>query len=607
MYILNVIFRAYQILNARGRKYFIPLQAFFLFSAFIQVVGVASIAPFIGILSNPDTIHANDILSTFYSKFNFSSDNEFIITFAFLSLFLIFLSNLVTGLTLWLSFKFSIFIGNILQTELFSNLLRRPYIFHKITDHTQVIALVNQETPRFVYMVIQPLLILFSQTLVALVILIGLFILNPVIAISAGMVIGGSYFLTYVYLRKGLKHHGRIISQRNEGVQSTLSEAFLGVKEIKLGGNEKTYLDRFSNINRKGLVSSSFLILAGDVPKLVIETISFSAILMLSVVLLLSDTSSGEVIALLSLYSLAGYKLLPTMQQIYRSISNISANGQVVEKLYYELSQATDNDRANESKIEPAIDKIGLKNVSFSYPKATKSALNNITIEFTKGTINTIAGPSGSGKSTLADIVLGLLAPSSGFLTLNSKKLSDNKLKAYKSLIGYVPQHIFLTNDTIVANIAFGVSPDKVDISRVKHALKLANADTFTNALPDGIYSNLGQDGKLLSGGQRQRIGIARALYQDARILLLDEPTSALDIESEHDLMKTLQSLKIDVLIIIISHRPAAIKMSDNITIIKKGCIVANGPYNELKKDNAMFKKLMKINRVKELDIKPAT
>lgn len=600
MYILQVIQSAYKILNTLGQSYFIPLQIFFLFSAFIQVVGVVSIAPFIGILSNPDTIHTNSILSSLYTTLNFSSDRDFIISFSFLSLFLIFFSNLITGVTLWLSFQFSILIGNSLQSRLFSNLLKRPYLFHKTTDHTKIIALVNQETPRFVYMVVQPLLILFSQTLVALVILIGLFILDPVIAFSAGLVVGGSYLLTYVFLRRNLKRHGKIVSERNEGVQAILSEAFLGVKEIKLGGIENNYTEKFSHINRRGLASTSFLVLAGDIPKLVIETISFGAILILAVVLLLSETDSGEAIALLSLYSLAGYKLLPTMQQMYRSVSNISANGQVVSKINYELSQPIDDTGAPATSGHSAlsIDTISLTNITFTYPNSLKPAINNISLNFKKGTLNTIAGPSGSGKSTLADITLGLLIPDSGFLAINDEMITNDTLPIYKNQIGYVPQHIFLTNDSLLANVAFGEA--HADIERVQRALQLANADTFASNLPDGIYTNLGQDGKLLSGGQRQRVGIARALYRNSSILVLDEPTSALDIESEHDLMTTLKSLKNDVLIIIISHRPTAIKMSDNITIIDDGTVVANGAYDELIKSDQIFRKLMKITTHKK-------
>jgi ABC-type multidrug transport system fused ATPase/permease subunit len=298
---------------------------------------------------------------------------------------------------------------------------------------------------------------------------------------------------------------------------------------------------------------------------------------------------------MLSLYALAGYKLLPTMQQIYGSISNISAHGEVAKIIGDELAQAVDPSPSDIQPLVADISAIGLQDVRFAYPNSDDHALNGITVNFSRGTLNTIAGPSGSGKSTLADVVLGLLQPDSGALMVDGKALEASELHAYRASIGYVPQHIFLTNDTVMANVAFGVPPEQIDRARVEEALKMANASAFVERLPMGIDSVLGQDGKLLSGGQRQRIGIARALYHNAKVLVLDEPTSALDIESEHDLMLLLKSLKAEVLIIIISHRPAAIKMSDNISLVDHGKLIANGTYTELQHGDPVFAKLMKL------------
>src|SRR5690606_11970080 len=210
-----------------------------------------------------------------------------------------------------------------------------------------------------------------------------------------------------------------------------------------------------------------------------------------------------------------------------------------------------------------------------------------------KGQLNTIAGPSGSGKSTLADIILGLLPPASGQLITNNKPTMGHDLITYQRTIGYVPQHIFILDGDVISNVAFGVTRENVDIERVKTALQQANAWEFVAKLPKGLENDLGQDGKLLSGGQRQRIGIARALYRDNKILVLDEPTSALDIESEHDLMQLLNQLKHERLIIVISHRPAAIKLSDKILVIAEGKLIANGSYDELYENNLYFRSMI--------------
>ncbi len=595
MHILSVIRSAFGILGKIDLKRFAWLQLFYLVSAMIQVFGVASIGPFISILSNPDVIHSNAVLSWLYTNSGLDSERQFMIASACLSMVLIAVSNLFAGLTYWLTYRFSVHIGSKLQNDLFYNLLQRPYIFHKMTDHTAAIAIVNQELPRFVFHVLAPMLNMFSQMFVALVILVGLLVLNPVIAISAGLLVAGSYLLTYIMLRKALEKRGQITSERNRGTQATLSEAFIGVKEIKLKGIEQSYVDRFEGYNRAGLDAQAFIALAADIPKLVIESISFGAILLLAVFFLTSGKEPAAIVGMLSLYALAGYKLLPTMQQIYGSISNISAHGEVAKIIAAELAQTVDPSPPDIQPLAANISSIGLQDVRFAYPNSDDHALNGITVNFSRGTLNTIAGPSGSGKSTLADVVLGLLQPDSGVLLVDGKTLEAENLYAYRAAIGYVPQHIFLTNDTVMANVAFGVSPEQIDRSRVEQALKMANARAFVQRLPDGVDSVLGQDGKLLSGGQRQRIGIARALYHQAKVLVLDEPTSALDIESEHDLMLLLKSLKRDVLIIIISHRPAAIKMSDNISLVDHGKLIANGTYAHLQHGDPVFAKLMKL------------
>ncbi len=594
MYILKIIKALFHLLDKASKRKYLLLQLFFLLSAIIQVAGVASIAPFIGILSNPSVIQTNGILSTIYEYYSFTSNTDFIIAFAAVSLMLIVLSNLFSGITLWLLVKFSIHFGNKLQNSLFHNLLNREYIYHKCSNYTGDIALINQEAPRFVYMVLQPFLILTSQSFIVVIILMGLIAMNPFIAAITGAIIGGAYLLTYILLKRSLMRHGEIVSERNSGVQAVLSEAFIGIKEVLIGSKEEIYERKFEHYNRRGLVSISLIGLAGDLPKLVIETIAFGAILLLAISLLLSEADTSQIITVLSLYGLAGYKLLPAMHQIYKSLTSISANGEVVLRLSNELKHRIKVKHPKAEKLNEHLSTIELRNTSFTYPSSNEKALNSINVEFNKGSINVIAGASGSGKSTLADILLGLLKPSNGELIINGATVNQSELSHYQHTIGYVPQNIFLTNESVLANVAFGIEPSEIRKDKVMLALKLANADEFTLNLPQGVNTILGQDGKLLSGGQRQRIGIARALYRDeTQMLVLDEPTSALDIHSEHDFMQSLHHLKDKVLIILISHSPSAIKMSDNIFLIDKGELKSSGNYNDLMANSPAFYNMM--------------
>lgn len=590
MYILNIIRSIYSVLNPEQKTRMLLMQLFFIFSAFVQVVGIASIAPFIGIISNPESIQSSKALSFIYTAGNFQSNQSFIVAFAFLSIGMIFISNIVSALTLWLQIKFSIYIGSTLQYQLFEKYLNRDYLFHKSNNYTQLIATISADAPRFIYMVLQPYLLMCSQLFVAAIILIGLLFLDPVVAIGSALIVGGAYLLTYWLIKKSLNRHGEIVTQRNRTIQAIMSEAFIGVKDIKLNALEPKYSDNYKAANKRGLESTAYITLSGDLPRYAIETVSFSAILLFAILLLQKSDETANVVAMLSIYALAGYKLLPTMQQIYKSISSISANGAVSIFLKEQLEVETSNNaRVN---VDPIADvqTITLEGMSYQYPNTNKPALDNISVTFTKGQLNTIAGPSGSGKSTLADIILGLLPPASGKLFIDGKEAAGTDLVAYQRSIGYVPQHIFILDDNVIANVAFGVHKNDVDMAKVSQALQQANAMEFVEKLPQGLETRLGQDGKLLSGGQRQRIGIARALYRNNKILVLDEPTSALDIESEHDLMQLLNQLKYERLTIVISHRPAAIKLSDRIIVIADGGLIANGSYEELYADNQYFK-----------------
>ncbi|WP_198300738.1 ABC transporter ATP-binding protein [Cellvibrio sp. PSBB006] len=569
------------------------LLLFFLASAVVQIVGVASIAPFIAIVSNPEIIQNNPFLSFLYGFLGSDSNHDFIIAFALLSVVMILISNGISGLTLWMLTTYSMKVGGQLQSKLYENFLRREYIYHKVTNYTKIISSISQEVPRFIYMVMQPFLLLMSNLFVATLILLGLIFLNPVIAFFSGLIIGGSYFVTYVIIKKSLVKHGKLVTDRNSGVQSILSESFIGIKDIKLNSLEDNYSREFNKINFKGLNSSAYITLSGDLPRFVIESISFAAILLLAVFLLTSAESKDNVISLLSIYALAGYKLLPTMQQLYRSMSNMSANGSVVGELKEEISQLVQLPRTSKSEPLKSIHSLKIENITYQYPNSSKAVINEVSLFFRLGSLNTIAGASGSGKSTLADIMLGLLPACSGSIAIDNQSLSDDLIDSYQRSIGYVPQSIFILDDTVVANVAFGVPKAEIDYEKVSRALHQASAMSFVEKLPEGVETRLGQDGKRLSGGQRQRIGIARSLYRESKILILDEPTSALDIDSEFEFMSLLQVLKTEVLIIVISHRPAAIKLSDYIVMLEDGRVVADGSYELLRKDNIYFKNMM--------------
>jgi ABC-type multidrug transport system fused ATPase/permease subunit len=594
MYIFSVIKNILAVLDSQTKRKYIGLQFVFFIAAFFQVIGIASIGPFISILSNPSIIHTNGVLSYIYETMGFTTDLKFIMAAAAGSLILILLSNGVAGATMWLSFKFSIYLGSRLQQAVYQKYLFEDYLCHKTENYNKKIAVVAHQIPRFVYMLFQPFLLLTSQLFIAILIMIGLIILDPLLAVVAGGLIGGSYLMTYVVLRKKLANHGAVVSEKNDRVQSILSESFIGIKDVKLDSMETKYIDQFNTINVKGLKSQAFIALSGDLPKFIIESISFAAILILALVLLTTQDDARSVVPILSIYALAGYKLLPTMQQAYRSLSSLSGHGSVAEIIRKHVDSIDETSGDSSTPLQPMdIQSVELSSANFSYDARSAPAINDVSLRLVRGEIYSLVGHSGSGKSTLADVVLGLLNLSSGSLVVNGEVLTKEKLPSFRRKLGYVAQSIFILDDNVINNVAFGLPESEIDVNRVKNALRLSNAEEFVEKLPKGIYSNLGQDGKLLSGGQRQRIGIARALYKKTDLLVLDEPTSALDMESEYKLMKTLNYLKNDLIILVISHRPASIKMSDKIILMAEGRLEGTGTYEELTSENEDFKEMM--------------
>src|SRR6187431_175907 len=283
MYILSVIRSIYAVLSKEQKSKMLFLQLFFAFSAIVQVVGVASIAPFIGIISNPETIHSNKILVTIYRLGNFESNNEFILGFALLSIAMIVISNGISAITLWLQLRFSIYLGSSFQFQLFEKFITRDYLFHKSTNYNQLISIISADAPRFIYMVLQPYLMMCSQAFIATIILVGLLFLDPIIAIGSALLIGGAYLGTYWIIKRSLKRHGEIITERNRATQALLSESFIGIKDIKLNALEAKYTSNYRTINQRGLDSSAYIALSSDLPRYAIETISFSAILLFAI------------------------------------------------------------------------------------------------------------------------------------------------------------------------------------------------------------------------------------------------------------------------------------------------------------------------------------
>ncbi len=592
---LALVKKIHSLLTREQWRHYLLLQTLFAITAFIQVAGIASLAPFIALIANPGMIHTNRFTQLFYERMQFENDVAFLMFFAGVVMAFIVASNLIAAVTTWFTVKFSQNLGLELQSSLYRNYMHKEYVYFSKNNSSKMIAMITQEAPRFTYMVIQPLLNLIGQLFIVVIIACGLIYIDPALALVAIVIIGGGYVSVFWIVKQRLLFHGAKLLETNERKYKLLAESLGGIKEIKLLATESVYEKIVTEVNTANTRSNAIIGLLGDVPKFVIETLAFCALLSLALYLLATRGDSAQIISILSLYAMAGYKLLPAAQTIFKSASQIKANASVLDVLYPAVMEGRwvrGFDR-NDDSAPVAIGDIRLDNVSYTYPGAAFAALSNIDLTIRRNSLVAFVGTSGAGKSTLADLLLGFLPPTSGTMYVGDSPITPANTRAWQKHLGYVPQNIFLLDDTVIANIMFGASEQVVDMDKIKKAARMANIDQFVEKL-EGQYSFVvGERGALLSGGQKQRVGIARALYHDADVLVLDEATSALDNLTEQEIIATITKLKACKTIVMIAHRLSTIKSADQIVFMMNGAIQDSGTFDQLFDRNPRFRAMV--------------
>jgi ABC-type multidrug transport system fused ATPase/permease subunit len=601
----------FNMLTSKQKTKMVILQVFFFLSAVMQVAGVASLAPFIAVISNSSVIETNLVLNYLYEFLNADSLKMFLLQYAVLVAGFIFIGNIIAAFVLWLLFHFSINTGAALQNQLYTNYMANEYIFFANKNSATLIANITSQIPRLVYMVLQPILSLISQFFIVVIIIGGLIYLDPMLAFSSALIIFGIYSLIYIFLRKEMVVSGATITEVMERKLVLLNESIQGIKEVKLLNVEKWYQQELNATTMKGLNAQAFVGLSGDLPKFIVETIVFTAILGLAIYLIFTQGVEGSAMSTLSFYAMAGYKLLPAAQTIYKAISSIKANAGVISDIHKELENSKQYLQRNLIEDKSYVEKeseqlnsrhfdIKLNSVDFQYPTSETSVISDLNLQIPENTMVSFVGGSGAGKSTVANLILGLLTPTEGNIEVGGELLTKANLRAWQKGIGYVPQSIFLTDDTLAKNIAFGIPDDEIDEQRLIAAATKANIIKFIEQQPNKLQFKVGENGGRLSGGQRQRVGIARALYKNPRILVLDEATSALDGITEKLILNEIHQLTSSLTVIMIAHRLSTIVNSDVIYLISAGTVAAEGSYKQLIKENEYFRKLVESSKNEE-------
>lgn len=568
---LNVVENCISLLNpSEQKKLYVLTIAVSLMSLF-ELVGVASILPFMSVAVNPESIETNKYLSFVYQFLNFESKQRFLIFLGIGSLCALVFGNVLRALSNYMLLKFAYMQSHFMEVSVFENYLSQSYEFYLSQNSSDLTNTVTSEVNQVVNGVFVPLLRAFGRFTTALFIIAMLVMLDPKVAFIMATLLGLAYLGVYRVLKKKITQLGKERESAGRARFKYLNEASGGIKEVKLMGKENIFLKLFSTPSERFAYGLAHNAIVGELPKYILEVIAFGGIITL-VMYLIATKGTGQAITLSSLYAFAGYKLMPALQEIFNSLTKIKFYYPIVQTLTKKLKSEKSNFKTEDSQFLKFKDLIEIKNLSFKFSASTKLILENVSLSISANTTVGIIGPTGSGKTTLVDLILGLLTPSQGEIKIDGVALKKNNLRSWQDQIGYVPQFIYLTDDTIEANIAFAVPKDQVDREKVRRACELAQISRFIeDELPQKYQTIVGERGMRLSGGQRQRLGVARALYHNPSLIVFDEATSALDNETEKALMESIENLSGKKTIIMIAHRLSTIEKADQVIKIEKG------------------------------------
>jgi len=579
--------------NQQRRKAFI-LLLMLTTVALIEMMGIASILPFVTVLTNPSLIETNSILNDlfqFSNNFGVKNNTEFLFALGVVVFMFLIISITFKALTLYFQVKFVENLKHDISKRLVERYLSQSYSWFLSRHSADFAKTILSEVDNVLGSIVAPLIELIAKSLITIAILILLILVDMKTSLMVSFLLGGSYGIIYKLFSKYINKLGKDRLEKNKILFTSVSDAFSALKEIKLGGLEKVYVERFSHPALTIAKNSAFSTIIRDLPRYALEAVAFGGIILLILYLMIQKGSFNNALPIISLYAFAGYRLMPALQQIYASFSKFVFIGPSLDRIYDDFKKLRSIEFHDPNEVVEFNKIINLKNIFFNYPNSSNTALKNINLSITANTTVGFVGATGSGKTTVIDIILGLLKAQKGNLNVDGKEITDKNKKSWQRYIGYVPQHIFLSDNTIAENIAFGLDIKNINQEAVENAAKIANLHEFvTYELPQKYQTKIGERGVRLSGGQRQRIGIARALYHKPKLLILDEATSALDNKTEKAVMEAVNNLSNSMTIILIAHRLNSVKKCDKIFLLEKGELKDQGKFEDLINNNENFR-----------------
>jgi ATP-binding cassette subfamily C protein len=598
---MEIVRTFFDLLTARERRNLYLLFCAVLVMAGLEVVSVGSIMPFLQVAADPASVHENAYLSWAYETVGFADTNAFLIALGLGALAALVVSNAFIVFTTWVLFRYVWGRNHSLSRRLLRSYLYRPYEYFLTHNSAELGKNILEEVKEVTGQMLMPALRGGAKAIVALFIIGFLFFVDPVVAGMVTGILGLAYAGVYYTVRDRLDRTGAERVEANTKRYQFVSEAFGGIKDVKLRGKEETFLDQYNAPSKHYARVQAHYRVIKRAPRYILEAVAFGGIILIAVYLIAVQDNIRQVIPMLGLYAFAGYRLMPALQQTFKGIASARFNIAALENIHEDLQKRADaaphvstNGTADTTESPLTLDdRLALEGVSFTYPGAKEPAIKDLSLEVPAHTTVGFVGKTGSGKTTTVDLILGLLCPQQGMISVDGTPLRNDTIRRWQQDIGYVPQQIYLADDTVARNIAFGVPEENIDMGAVRNAAGRAHIyDFITGELPDQWQTIVGERGVKLSGGQRQRIGIARALYHRPSVLVFDEATSALDQATEASVMEAVYALEENHTMVMIAHRLSTVKRADNIVMLEQGRKVGEGNYDELANRHSKFQSM---------------
>ena len=580
-----------------NKKNFITLTLLMIISAFIEIISIGSVLPFLSALLNPNFLDQNFFGFQVKELFGNKSREEIILLILIAFVSIIIFSSIFKTLLLWFTTKFNADIGTDIANKVFIKLIDYPYEEYIQQSSDKLISDIANKVTAVIFSVIFPIL-LFLSTLIQIVgIIVLLLFVNTLLVSYIILFFLVFYLITFVFVKKKLFENSKIIADEESILIKYIQEGLGGKREITINNLHSFFINKFKNSNQLLRIAQSKNNFLGILPRYVIEALAITIIAFTFYFLLFNNVSEkpqGEILALIGLLALAGQKLLPLTQQTYTSLSRVMGSRESLKSIVNILNLKFEKEsyKNNVGKNVTFIEKISLKNIAYEYEKNKKIILN-LNLDIKKGNKIGIIGKTGSGKSTLIDIIMGLLEPTSGEIRIDNQIIDKDSLDSWQKHVAHVPQNIFLNDDTIMNNVAYGINPKLINKELVKKSIKDADLFEYVSKLEIGLDTVIGERGIKLSGGQKQRLAIARALYKQASVIVFDEATSALDIETEFNVMNVVKNFSKDITIIIVAHRIETLKFCDTLYEISNGEISNTGTFDNLKNKSKLLKSIV--------------